>query len=301
MTALLECVANVSEGRSTSTITAIARRIDAHPDVHVLDIHSDRDHHRSVYTFVGPPGPVVDASYAVAETAAARIDLRHHHGQHPRIGALDVVPFVPLRGATMEQAIGAANELGSRIADRLVIPVFFYGRAACHPSRTRLADIRRGGFEGLRTTLGQTPAQTPDLGPTALHPTAGAVAIGARDFLAAFNVVLDTSDVTVARRIAAAVRESGGGMPGVQAKGFMVGGWGQVSMNLTDLSRTLLADAFDRVAALADAGGVSVRESEIVGLVPSQAAERIDTTRLRLKTPLADSILERRLAAAGLR
>lgn len=299
---LVECVPNFSEGCDAGVIATIRDAIAAVAGVSVLHVTADRSHNRSVITFAGDYDAVAEAAFAAVRTARDVIDLTRHTGVHPRIGAADVVPFVPLDGATMEDCVVLARAVGERVGRELSIPVYLYEHAAMHPARRRLADIRRGGFEGLRTAIAGDPARHPDFGPLRLHPTAGAVAIGARPFLVAYNVYVGgASQLGVAREIARVVRESGGGLPGVRALGLEVAGEAQVSMNLTDLERTTLADALEAVEREAAARGAGVSWSEVIGLVPERVVMDVAERRLRLRAPLADHVLERLLLAHRLR
>ena len=273
---LVECVPNFSEGRKPETIDAIARAIESVPDANVLNRHIDPDHNRSVITFVANPEVVVEAALRGVAKATALIDLRSHKGEHPRIGATDVLPFVPLGQVTMEMCIALAHEAGQRIWSELSIPVYFYERAARRPDRVRLENVRGKGFDKLREEITSNPDRAPDIGAPKLHETAGAIAIGARPFLIAFNVNLGTNDVSIARGIARKVRERDGGLPFVKALGFELRARGlvQVSMNLTDYERTTMARAFDAVYEAATALGVEVAGAEIVGLIPRAALDR---------------------------
>jgi glutamate formiminotransferase len=269
---LVECVPNFSEGRDAATIAALQAAVRAVAGVRLLDTHSDPDHHRTVLTFAGPPAAVAEAAFQAVREAAARIDLRRHRGVHPRIGAADVVPFVPLRRASMAVCVALAEQVGARIGAELGLPVYLYGEAARRPERRALVNIRRGEYEGLRERIGRDPARAPDFGPATLGP-AGAVAVGARWPLVAFNVLLATEDLGVARAVARAVRASNGGLPGVQALGVPCSRPGavQVTMNLTDLRQTDLLTAFTAVREAAAAHGVAVLASELVGLAPAAA------------------------------
>ena len=272
MTALVECVPNFSEGRRPEVVHAIRDAIADAPGAVVLDVHMDASHNRAVVTFVAPPERVVAAALAGVREAQRRIDLNAHVGCHPRLGAADVVPLVPLRDVTMDDCVLLARALGRRIGDELEIPVYLYEHAATRPERRNLADVRRGGFEGLRDLVGTDPAHDPDFGPRRLHPTCGAVAVGARDLLVAYNVHLGpAANLAVAREVARAVRASSGGLPGVKALALEVDGQAQVSMNLVDLGATPLHVAHEAVEREAAARGVAVTWSEVVGLVPEQA------------------------------
>jgi len=295
---VIECVPNISEGIREDAVSRIADAVET-TGCTVLDVHRDPDHHRSVFTFVGEHNQIEAGAIELVRSSIALLDLRSHVGAHPRIGAVDVIPFVPLDDTTMEACVELAQCVGSTVARRFKLPVFLYAEAARHAQRRRLAAIRRGQFEGLAVRL-QSEAWCPDFGPTQPHPTAGAVAIGARDFLVAFNVVLKTDNVGIAQAIARNVRASSGGLPGIQALGLLLSSrnLAQVSMNLVDVSRTGLQAAFDAVRAEAAAMNVGVLESEIVGLVPGAAVGASTTSSLALKGELADKLLEQRLAEA---
>jgi glutamate formiminotransferase len=273
---LVECVPNFSEGRKPETVEQIARAIASVKDVRVLGRHIDPDHNRSVITFVGPPAQVLEAAVQGVATAAKLIDLREHAGVHPRMGATDVLPFVPVRGVAMAECVALAHEAGRRIWQELSIPVYFYERAALRPDRVRLEHVRGKGFKSLRTEIETNPDRAPDVGANRIHPTAGAIAVGARPFLIAFNVDLQTSDIAVARNIARFVRESSGGLPFVKALGFELASRGlvQVSMNLIDYEQTTVARAFDAVQSRAAELGVAITGAEIVGLLPRAALDR---------------------------
>ena len=278
---LFEAVPNFSEGRDPTKIGRIADAVRAIDGVTVLDLHSDADHNRSVLTFVGEEGPLLAASVALARACIEEIDLAVQSGVHPRMGSLDVLPFVPLSGATMDDAVSLAREAGEMLG-ALGLPVYLYGEAASAPHRRNLADVRRGGYEGLSSRAGE-PEWRPDYGPAALPARSGAVAVGARRFLVAFNAYLDTGDVDLARAVAAEVRGRDGGLPGVKALGLEAGGRAQVSMNLTDLERTSIAAALDAVRRSAGELGARVEETELVGLVPLAAV--LETARHYLDLP----------------
>src|SRR5438067_12431623 len=268
---LVECVPNFSEGRRPAVIAQSRAAIAAVPGVHLLDVSSDDSHNRTVVTFVVPVDHAVDAAFAGIRAARDLIDLNKHSGEHPRMGAADVVPFIPLEGTTMEDCIVLARSLGERVGGELQIPVFLYERAATRPDRENLADVRRGEFEGLREQSGKDQARVPDFGPNHVHATAGAVAIGARPFLVAYNVYLGpATNLQVAKDAAKAVRGSSGGLRYVKALGLEVDGQAQVSMNLVDTERTPMYRAFEMVRSEAEAEGVQVTWSEIVGLVPER-------------------------------
>ena len=273
---LVECVPNFSEGRKPETIEKIAEAIRSVHGAVVLDRHIDADHNRSVITFVSEPASIVEAAVRAVTTAAELIDLRNHKGEHPRIGATDVLPFVPVSGVSIDDCVKIAYEAGDRIWRELSIPVFFYERAALRPHRVRLENVRGKGFEHLREVIAIDPERQPDVGDPRVHETAGAIAVGARPFLIAFNVTLRTNDLMVARRIARVVRERDGGLPFVKALGFELRSRGlvQVSMNLIDYEQTSIAQAFDAVADEARRLGYEVAGAELVGLLPRAALNR---------------------------
>ncbi len=290
----LECVPNVSEGRRPEVVARLASAASSPPGVRLLDVSSDPDHNRSVLTLAGEPEALHQGLLALFAAAVAGIDLNAHRGVHPRLGAVDVVPFVPLGDTPMAAAVAAAVRLAPEVAARFGMPVYLYEQAARVPGRRALAEIRRGGFEALPAKLAD-PAWAPDFGPARVHPTAGATVMGARFFLIAFNAVLATADVGAARAIAGRVREAGGGLPAVRAMGVPLAsrGLAQVSMNLVDYRRTPPARALERVEAEAAAVGPGVVETEIVGLVPAAAVEGVGWEDLKLPGPVP--ILEERL------
>lgn len=280
---LIECVPNFSEGRDAAVALAIEQAIESVPGVLLLQRDMDPDHNRSVITFAGPAEAVGEAALRAIAKAVERIDLRQHSGVHPRIGAADVVPFVPLEGATMNDCSALAHEVGQAVWERLGVPVYFYEAAASSPERAPLENVRRGGFEH--------PALAPDLGGPELHPTAGACAIGARKLLVAFNVNLNSSDLAIAKSVARKIRASSGGLPFVKAMGVPLASRGmvQVSMNLTNFEATPLSRVMASVQAEATAHGVSITGTEIVGLAPRKALVGFEDVH-------ADRILEGRLA-----
>ncbi len=290
---LLECALNVSEGKREDVIQAI---VAAAQGVRVLDVQSDKDHNRTVLTFVGTPGAAVEASFYVAAKAAELIDMRQHRGAHPRMGAVDVIPFVPLGDATMSDAITAAREVGRRVGEELGIPVYLYGEAASRPDRENLADVRQGEYEGLPRKMAD-PAWKPDFGPQHPHPTAGAVAVGARIYLLAYNVNLSTSEIEVARAVARAVRSKTGGLHNVKALGLMLHerNLAQVSMNVVDPFQTPLYRVLELVRLEAARFGVSVVDTEIVGLVPLSILVEAARYYLQLGGFKPEQILETRL------
>ncbi len=291
---LIECVPNVSEGRRDDVIAALAAAIDV-PGVHLLDRSSDPSHNRTVYTFAGEAEPLQEAVLRLFMAAVTAIDLRRHEGVHPRIGAVDVVPFVPLRGTGMEECVALAKRTARTIADRLSVPMFLYEEAAPTEERRNLAEIRRGGLNGIAQRM-QQAAWRPDFGPDAPHPTAGATAIGARPILIAYNVNLASNRLGVAKRIASVIRASGGGLSCVKAMGVQLEqGIVQVSMNLTNYRETSMMTVFDAIAREAAVDGVRVLESEIVGLVPADALPPDPRKRLKLREADLDRVLELRL------
>ena len=294
---LVESVPNVSEGRRPDVIDRVAGAIASRPGVHLLDRTSDPSHNRSVLTLAGEATAVRDALEAAVAVAIDAIDMETQEGEHPRIGSVDVVPFVPLADTTMDDCVALARDFGERVATRFGLPVYLYARAATRPDREKLADVRRGQYEGLKQAILTDPDRRPDFGPARLHPRAGAIAVGARPFLIAWNINLASTDVDLAKRIARAVRESGGGLPRVQANGFRLDDpdCAQVSMNLLDFSITPLWRAWEAVATLAAEAGVEPVESELIGLAPLAAL--LDVAD-HVGAP-TDAAVEDRLAAAA--
>ena len=297
MADIVECVPNFSEGRRKEVVDAIAKSIASVPGVRLLDTEMDSNHNRCVITFVGDRIAVAEAAFQGAKSAVARIDMNNHRGEHPRVGALDVLPFVPISGVTMDDCVALARSVGRRIADELRVPVYLYEAAATRPDRKALPDVRRGEFEGLKVAIETDAERKPDFGPAKLHPTAGACIVGARPVLIAWNVNLGTKDVTVAKRIAKAIRESDGGLPAVRAKGFELADRGlvQVSMNMTDYRKTSLVQAFDAIRELATKERVEIVESEIIGLVPLDAVLLGATQYFKLARFHREQVLEARL------
>jgi glutamate formiminotransferase len=294
MQPLVECVPNFSEGRRAEVLEAIAAALRAHPSVRLLDVESDADHNRSVFTLVAPPEAMVPAMFDAIRTAGAMINLDNHTGEHPRIGATDVVPFVPLRGMDMDQCVELARQLGQRVGEELGIPVYLYERAATRPDRVNLADIRRGEYEGLKTEIVTDPNRTPDFGPSKIGP-AGATVIGARAPLIAYNVYLTTGDVEVARHVAKAIRNSNGGLRYVKALGLLVKGKAQVSMNLTDFHRTPIHQVVELVRREAARYGVAIESSELIGMIPQEALLDAAVWHLQLDNYDPSMVLENRL------
>jgi glutamate formiminotransferase len=269
---IAECVPNVSEGRDGARLARFAAAVTATPGVTLAGVHADPDHHRSVFTFLGPPAAVAAAALALADAVVAEVDMREHHGIHPRIGALDVLPFVPLAGMTMADAAALAHQTGATLAARHALPVYYYAHAARRPERRALRELRHGEYEGLAARLASADGR-PDDGPARFDARAGAVLVGARDVLIAYNVWLAGDDLGAARAIARAVRASGGGLPAVQALGLPLASRGraQVSMNLLDYRVTPIPAAFDRVREEAARAGVALDRAELVGLAPRAA------------------------------
>ncbi len=301
MAKIIECIPNFSEGRNSATIQALAAAVESTPGVWLLDRTSDSDHHRSVLTLAGNPEAVLEAAFQAIQLATKLIDLRSHTGVHPRIGATDVVPFVPIQDTTMEDCVHFARRLGERVGTELQIPVFLYEQASGHPDRARLETIRQGGLSGLEIRMAAGLNWRPDFGPTHLHETAGAIVIGARPPLIAFNVNLKTPDLTIAKTIARTVRHSNGGLPCVKAIGVALPSRGivQVSMNLTDYHVTSMAAAFRAVHTEAVNAGVDIVESELIGLVPQAALDQAASSLLQIGNFDPARILETRLATAG--
>ena len=297
MERLVECVPNFSEGRNADTVRALVSAIRAVKGVFLLDEEMDQDHHRAVLTFVGAPEAAGEAAYQATRAASGLIDLRRHQGGHPRVGATDVVPFVPIRGVTMEDCIALARGVGERIGRELNIPVFLYAQAASYPDRANLEALRRGGLEGLAGRMEADPAWAPDFGPRTLHPTAGATAVGARPPLIAYNVNLQSGTLDVAKAIAKTVRFSSGGLPCVKAMGVALTSRRlvQVSMNLTNFERTPIHVAFEAVKREAEQRGVAVAGSEIIGLVPQRALAQASESFLKLERFDPTQVLETRL------
>jgi len=287
--AIVEAVPNFSEGRRPEVIAALVEAIQA-PGVWLLDVSSDPDHNRTVITVAGEPDAVLEGLFRAVATAAQRINLFEHRGEHPRIGAADVVPIVPIEGITLEECVTLAHRLGRRIGEELGLPVYLYAAAATRPERRRLPDIRRGEFEGLLETI-HLPERAPDYGPAKVGP-AGATVVGARPFLIAYNIYLRSSDVEIARKIARQIRESSGGLPAVQAKGFLVEGQAQVSMNLLDTDLTPLHVVYERVAALAAEEGVEVASSELIGLIPQKVLLQAAAHFLKLEPAAVERTIE---------
>ncbi|HVR29948.1 MAG TPA: glutamate formimidoyltransferase [Thermoanaerobaculia bacterium] len=296
---LLEAVPNVSEGRDAGRVREIAAALASVPGVRLLDVSSDPDHHRSVLTAAGEPAPLEEGLTKLCRAALERIDLRHHDGVHPRIGAIDVVPLVPLAGAAIENAVESAERLGRRVGEELGVPVFLYGEAARSADRRAPAALRRLGLAALSEAI-DGGALTPDYGPRRVDPRVGVTLIGARGFLVAFNVQLATEDVRIARAVAKAIRERDGGLPGVQALGLALESRrrAQVSVNLLPTARASLFTVVERIRDEASRHGVEIESSELVGLVPEEVALDAAADALRLPRLSPAHLLERRLASS---
>ena len=297
MPRLVECVPNFSEGRRREVVDQILAAIASVPGVTLLDAEMDPDHNRSVLTFAGEPEPVMEAAFRAVKKATELIDLNQHSGQHPRMGAADVVPFVPVEQVTLDDCAEMARTVGRRLGEELGIPVFLYEAAASTPARASLADVRRGEFEGLRELIGKDPARRPDFGPAKIHPTAGATAVGARRFLVAFNANLNTGDVRVAKAVAGAIREQSGGLKHVRALGFSIEGGrrAQVSMNLVNVEATPIHRVLALVRDEAARHGAAISGCEVVGLVPEAALLAAAEHGLQLEGFSRDQVLETRL------
>jgi len=293
MKQVVECIPNFSEGRDPSFLDEIVKVIkDA--GCKVLDASMDASHNRSVVTFVGTPADVEQAAFSAAKRASELIDMEKHQGEHPRIGATDVIPFVPIHGVTMDDCVEMANRVGKRIGEELGIPVYLYAKAATRPDRVRLPDVRRGEYEGLKEAIKTDPDKKPDFGPSQLHPRAGATAVGARPPLIAFNVNLNTGDVKIARAIARKIRESSGGLPHVQAMGIRIEetGLAQVTMNLLDYRSTSMEVVFSKIEEEVASRGVEIVNSELIGLVPLDALLDVAFARLKLEGFSKEKILD---------
>lgn len=290
MQKIVECVPNFSEGKDLKVINAIFDAAKKVKGVKVFELESNEDHNRCLFTIAGKPGAVLASVFESVKTAIKLIDMNKHKGEHPRIGAADVVPFVPISGVSMAECVAWAKKLGEKVGKELKIPVFLYEEAATKPENKNLADVRKGEYEGLKIKMGK-----PDFGPLKMHPTAGAVVIGARKYLIAFNINLETKDIGVAKQIAKKIREKDGGLPGVKALGFEVDGYAQVSMNLVDFEKTNFDAAFDAVKKLANEMGVKVRNSEIYGMIPLESLVRAVKFTFRADTFKSDQVLEKKL------
>lgn len=307
MNKIIECVPNFSEGRDQGKIKTIVdaalrqvypeRSRGAQGKVKILDIESDPDHNRMLTTIVGEPEKVFRSVWEMIKKATELIDMEKHQGEHPRIGATDVVPFIPVSGVSMEECVNLAKRLGKKVGEELKIPVYLYEAAATRPDRVNLADVRKGEYEGLKEEIETNSDRKPDFGPSKMHPTAGAMVVGARKFLIAFNINLDSKNVQIAKDIAKIVREKDGGFPAVKALGFEIAdkGYVQVSMNLCNFEKTNMDVVFRKICQEAEKRGVKVLGSEIYGMVPKMALEGISLEELQLIDFKKEQILEERL------
>jgi len=294
---LVESVPNISEGRRKDAVEAVVDALMSVDGIYLLDVSSDADHNRSVITFAGESEAVGEGAFRLVAKAAELIDLTRHQGSHPRMGATDVLPFVPLGGTQMDECVELAKRVGRRIGEELGIPVYLYERAATRQERRNLANIRRGQFEKLRELIGKDPERAPDFGPNRIHPTAGCSAVGARQFLIAYNVNLRSKDLDLARHIARTIREKDGGLPAVKALGLWLEEKGcvQVSMNLVDFTKTGVERVYKEIERLAREAGVEVEESELIGLMPEAAYTEGLEEQVKMRNFRADMIVERRL------
>ena len=297
MTKIVECVPNFSEGRRIEVIEAIAEEIRKVEGVRLLANEHDKDHHRSVMTFIGAPEAVKLAAFSACAKATELIDMNKHQGEHPRVGATDVIPLIPISDVTISDCVKLANELGADIANKLGIPIYLYEHAAASSKRRNLADVRRGQYEGLKESIQSDPERRPDFGPITLHPTAGATVVGARMPLVAYNINLATNDLDIAKSIAKAVRHSSGGLRFVKALGLEIAERGivQVSMNLTDYEKTPVFRVFEMVKREADRYGVEILGSEVIGLIPLNALVDSAEYYLRIEKFQKSQVLENRL------
>jgi len=290
---IIECVPNFSEGCNKRKLRAIARVFESFPAVRLIDSSGDTDHNRSVFTFLGKPDDVLEAALAAAGKALQMIDMREHSGVHPRLGAVDVVPFIPLAKAQMKDAVAVAHRFGQKLYERFGVPVYYYGAAALLPERFELADVRRGGYEALSRKMAD-PADSPDVGDPLFNERSGATAVGARIPLVAYNINLDTDDLRLAQRIAAQIREKNGGLKNVRAIGIGLKSRGivQVSMNLINYKETPLKPVYDLVRKLAEDQGVEILESELIGLIPKKAFAGMKPEYFKLKDFCDDRLLD---------
>jgi glutamate formiminotransferase len=295
----IECVPNISEGRDLTRIDAFERTLSSVPGIVLLDRTSDVDHNRTVITFVARPESVIQAAVRLTAKAAELIDLNHHQGVHPRVGALDILPFVPLGNATIDQCVALAHKAGARIWNEVGIPVYFYEAAALRTDRVRLENVRRGQFEGLGAEVVGNESKRPDLGGPSLHPTAGAVIVGARKILIAYNINLKSTDLDLAKSIARRIRASSGGFPSVKALGVPLVSRGlvQIAINFTDFEQTPVHVVYSKVCRLAAERGVEVEESELIGLMPRKALEAAAAALLKLSHFDSQHVIENRVEA----
>ena len=299
MPSILECVPNFSEGKNLKVIDEIADAIQTGSTVKLINIHSDADHNRSVFTILGEAEPLINAVFRGTEVAVKQIDLNKHHGTHPRIGAADVIPFIPLYQSSMQEAVRLAVKLAEKIGSELQVPVFLYGEATTDIAHKNLADLRRGGYESLMTKIGNDPKFIPDFGPKYMG-NAGATSVGARPILIAYNIFLNSNDESAAKIIAKSIRESSGGLPKVQALGMLVKDQAQVSMNLLDYQTTSLKTVFLAVKRLADAMALHITHSELVGCLPEAALKDTSPQDLKILNFDESCILENHFHDLGI-
>lgn len=287
---IVECVPNFSEGKDLKVINAIFDAARSVKSVKVFELEYNKDHNRMLFTIVGEPEDVLASVFESIKVATQLIDMNKHKGEHPRIGATDVVPFIPVSGVSMDECVEISNKLAKKVANELNIPVFMYEESAKNPGYRNLADVRIGEFEGFKKKM-----KTPDYGPDKIHPTAGAIVVGARKYLIAFNVNLDTKDVSIAKKIAGKIREKNGGLPGVKALGFEVDGYAQVSMNLVDYEKTNFDAAYRQVEKLAKEEGVGIKSSEIYGMIPLEALVGAIKSTFKAENFKSDQVLEKKI------
>jgi len=295
MKKLVECVPNFSEGKDRGKINKIFNGAQKVKGVKVFELEWDKSHNRSLFTIVGEPNDVLKSVFESIKVAIKLIDMEKHHGEHPRIGAIDVVPFIPVSGVSMKECIALANKLGRKVAEELKIPVYLYEEAAKKKDRRNLADVRRGQYEGLREEIKTKRDKKPDYGPSEFHKTAGAVVIGARKYLIAYNVNLDSRDVEVAKDIASEIREKGGGLPAVKAMGFKVDGYAQVSINLVDYEKTNIDKVYFEIEKLAKKKKISIKNSEIYGMIPLNSLVKMVKDQLKADGFKVDQVLETKI------
>lgn len=295
MNKIVECVPNFSEGKDLKIINAIFDAAKTVSSVKVFELEYNASHNRSLFTIVGAPQDVADSAFLAIKKAAELIDMEKHKGEHPRIGATDVVPFVPVSGVSMEECVEVAKQLAKKVADELSIPVYLYEEAASSPENRNLADVRKGEYEVLKLEIETNPDRKPDFGPSKMHPSAGATVIGARKYLVAYNVNLDTPDVNIAKEIAKKIREKDGGLKAVKALGFEVDGLAQVSMNLVDFEVTNFDVAYRAIEAEAEKLGVKIKSSEIYGMIPLESLIMAVKTTFKADTFKSDQVLEKKL------
>lgn len=295
MDKIIECVPNFSEGVDKKVMNEIFEAAKSVDGVKVFELEFNASHNRMLFTIIGSPDAVSASAFASIKKATELIDMTKHVGEHPRIGATDVVPFVPVTGVTMEECVKISDDLGKKVAEELGIPVYMYEESAKRESMRNLADVRKGQYEALKDEIENNPDRAPDYGPNKMHPTAGAVVIGARKYLVAYNVNLDTPDVEIAKKIALKIREKDGGLPGVKALGFEVDGLAQVSMNLVDFEKTNFDEAYRAVEKEARSMGIKIKNSEIYGMIPLDSIVRAVKTTFKAVSFKSDQILEKKL------